>query len=246
VAMLCGSFMTGGMMLNFARRYLGNDVHVIAPTYDGHDSKDLTFDSRKGQAKKILTGLKERGCTDIALLQGLSMGAEVAVEMYALSEQDPDITIHRCLFDGGPFFAFPAWLRKIMRFKFKSFIHSARTKSEEEIMKNRMVRWIVHGDVEAYRGMVTDMPFDVLTDETIDNESDACYTFDFPELSVEAQKRSVFSWSSNEPARKSAKKIKAHYPLATFRDAGEMGHGGFMLHDPEGYARLMRALMENV
>ena len=246
IVMINGSFTTGNGFANFAEKYLKDDFYVVAPTYDGHHEGGTVFDSRKGQAAKILQWLKSEGFTNIAVLQGLSMGAEVAVELMHLISQDGTITVNRCLFDGGPFFAFPAGFRKLMYFKFKGFLDSGKKKGTEELMHNRMVRWMMGDDMDKYLDSMMDVfgtiPVQLITDETIRNETEACYTFDFPGFSEEEQKKFVFSWSVNEPAAKSRKKIREHYPYAVYKTPGALGHSGFMIKEPEKYARVLRRL----
>ena len=242
IIMLNGSFTTGRPLQRFAQQYLAEDYYVICPTWDGHDEEGGVFDTRAGQAKKILAWLKDNAITEVALLQGLSMGAEVAVELTRQIRDDDAVIVRRCFCDGGPFFAFPTPFRSLMYMKFRNFIHLGKNGQTEKLMNNRMIKWMVHGDIEPYREMMGDLPVDVLTDETIRNESDACYTFDFPAFSREEQRKMVFSWSTDEPARKSAKKIKRAYPYAAYKSPGAMGHGGFILRDPEKYAAVMRKL----
>jgi len=242
IVMLNGSFTTGRSLQRYARQYLAEDFYVVCPTYDGHGDDNTVFDSRAGQAKKILEWLKDNATRDVALIQGLSMGAEIALELMKQICDDGQIRVHRCFLDGGPFFYFPAPFRKIMYFKSLKFIRLGRNGQTEKLMNNRMVRWMVHGDVKPYIDMYGDMSVDTLSDETIRNVTEACYTFDFPEFSEEEQKKMLFSWSSDEPARKSAKKIKKHYPCARYKSAGAMGHTGFILRDPSKYADVMKKL----
>jgi len=247
VVMLNGSFTSGSALIPLAER-IADSCYVVLPTYDGHHKDGGEFTTRQGQAEKIMTYLAAEGISDIALLQGLSMGAEVALDLAVMLAESPDFTVRRCLFDGGPFFSFGPVMRAIMRKKFTGLIHGCQGKTPEEawehINANKMVNWMVKGDLEPYRSMIWDMAGDAphMTDQSIANESDACYTFDFPEASPDVQATWTFSWSSNEPAHSSAKRIRKHYPHANYRDAGPLGHGGFALREPEAYADLLRAL----
>jgi len=245
IVMINGSFTTGEGFANFARKYLADDFYVIAPTYDGHYEGSPAFDSREGQAAKILAYLKEEGIREVAVLQGLSMGSEVALDLLDQISRDGSVSVRRCFFDGGPYFRFPGWFRRIMYLKFRGFLNAGKKKGVEAMMDSRMVRWMM-GDMtdcqESMMDVFGHIPVDVITDETIRNETEACYTFDFPTLSEELQKRCVFSWSSDEPAGKSSKKIKARYPHAVYRSPGALGHSGFMIRKPQKYAALLRRL----
>jgi len=245
IVMINGSFTTGKGFLKFAERYLADSYYVVIPTYDGHHEGPEVFDSRAGQAGKILNYLKQENLRRIAVLQGLSMGAEVALELMHQIDEDQSIKVEHCFFDGGPYFHFPAFFRKIMYVKFKSFLDSAEKKGTEAMMENSMIKWML-GDMSAYEENLRDVfgsiPAGVITKETIKNETEACYTFDFPEFSPEMQRKFVFSWSDNEPAKKSQKEIIKHYPEATYESPGSLGHSGFMIKDQRGYAKRLMDL----
>jgi len=243
IVLMCGSFMTGQGMMGIAER-LADDYRVICPTYDGHYPGGGTFDSRESQAQGVVRHLEREGIEAVRVIGGVSMGAEVVLDLAAMVEGQPapSVNVGRYLLDGGPFFRFPALMRWVMRRKFLGMVRMGRERPAEDMLRNPFVSWVIHGDVEPYRALMGGIAFDCLSDETVRNESDACYTFDFPELSVEAQRKLLFSWSSNEPARQSAKKVRACYPHATYRDAGELGHCGFMLKEPDRYAELVRQL----
>jgi len=242
IVMINGSFTTGKPFLKFADEYLSDEFYVVCPTYDGHHEGNTVFDSRQGQARKIFSWLKENFISEILLIQGLSMGAEVTLELAKQIVDDGTINVHHYFLDGGPFFDFPKLFRKFMYFKFKKIINMGKDGNTEKLMNNRMVKWMVHGDIEPYRDMMGDMPVDVITDMTIQNETEACYTFDFPRFARDEQEKMTFSWSSDEPANKSAKKIKECYPYAAYQSAGAMGHGGFIMRAPEKYAEVIKNL----
>lgn len=56
------------------------------PTLDGHCCDETIYTTKEEQAKKILEYIKTKGIKDIALLQGSSMGAQVALEMVNQSD----------------------------------------------------------------------------------------------------------------------------------------------------------------
>ncbi len=213
IIMINGSFCTGKGLLPLAQK-LSNRYQVILPTYDGHHENGGIFTTRQDQANKIIEYLKKENIKKIKLIQGISMGAEVALTLGSIISKTTDIEVDRYLFDGGPFFKFPKWFRKIMQMKFKGMVHNAQYGTEEEIIErfknNKMVKWMLKGDIKPYEKLIIDMskaaPY--MTDESICNESDACYTFDFPEIPEKEQKKYYFTWSNNEPAFKSKKKIE--------------------------------------
>ena len=249
IIMLNGSFSTGKGLLNIAEK-LSDKYYIILPTYDGHHKDGGIFTTREKQANKIIEYLRENNIKDIALLQGASMGAEIGLTLYSLMQRD-EFNVEHCLFDGGPFYHFPWLMRMFMRAKFRSMVHQAQEGTLDEVIEkfsnNKMVQWMVHGDISPYRwfieGLAEAAPF--MTDESINNESDACYTFDFPDISKEAQERCYFIWSTNEPAFTSNKKIRKHYVYSRYGTPGDLGHCGFISREPEKYTDFLRAYVEN-
>ena len=94
-------------------------------------------------------------------------------------------------------------------------------------------KWFIEGVVDSAR---------YISDESIDNESDACFTFDCPEALEEEQKKYVFIWSEDEIPLKSSKKIRRHYPHAQYWSPGKLGHCGFIFRKPEEYAAYLGSI----
>lgn len=249
ILMLNGSFSTGEGLIHIAEM-ISDEFYVILPIYDGHHKDGGIFTTRDDQASKIIAYLKSGKICRLALVQGASMGAEIALTL-ASKMPSSGITVDRYLFDGCPFFNFPALYRLFMRKKFRSMVHQAQHGTLEEITdrfaKNRMVNWMIQGDISPYKwfikGLADSAPY--MSDESVNNESDACYTFDFPQASVQEQRKYLFIWSLNEPAYKSCKKIKKHYPEACYRSPGKLGHCGFISRRSEEYADFLRKLANN-
>jgi len=247
VIIMCnGSFTTGESLISFAEK-LSDSYYVILPTYDGHTDDGTVFTTRIEQVRKIFQYLQSEGIQEVELVQGLSMGAEVALDLAAMMYSSGNITLKHGMFDGGPFFHFNPLMRKIMQKKFLNLLNGLKGLNEEEafekVTKNPMIKWMMKGqDLSAYKGMIGGMSWisPCLTDESIRNESDACYTFDFPEVDEEEQKKYLFMWSDNEPAHSSEKSIRKHYPHAQYRSNGNLGHGGFFIKQPEEYEKLIR------
>ena len=251
IIMINGSFTSGRSLSHIAEK-LVDEFYVIMPTYDGHHENGGEFSTRAIQVQKIMDYLRQEDIHEIALIQGISMGAEVALDLAAAVFNADDMNVKSCFFNGGPFFKFNIIMRKIMQRKFIGFVHACQYGTVDEIMErfahNKMVKWMVKGDLEPYREMVQGMadvaPF--MSDQSVRNESDACYTFDYPEIPQDEQKKYLFSWSSDEPAFKSYKKIKKCYPYAAYKNDGKLGHGGFIMKQPDKYAAVMRRLAKGI
>jgi len=71
-----------------AAQALAGDFHVVLPILDGHAGSDRPFTSLEDNAREILAWIDERLGGRVALLGGLSLGGQVAVEML---RQRPDL-----------------------------------------------------------------------------------------------------------------------------------------------------------
>ena len=69
-------------------RHLSGRFHVVMPILDGHAGSDAPFTSMEENAKRIIALIDERFGGQVLLIGGLSLGAQVLVEMLS---QRPDI-----------------------------------------------------------------------------------------------------------------------------------------------------------
>lgn len=67
---------------------LKNDFHVILPILDGHADSDQSFVSIEENARRIIAYIDESYSGSVAILGGLSLGAQILVEILS---QRPDI-----------------------------------------------------------------------------------------------------------------------------------------------------------
>lgn len=246
-AILCihGMFCNGASAKHFAK-YLQEEYFVILPTLTGHYEGSRDYISKEEEARQMLAYLHEIGVQKLALLQGTSMGAEIALELARIA----DLQIEHYFFDGGPFFDFPKWFKAVMRRKFQGFAKLCKGKSGDEafndLMKNAFVRKLLGKNKESYRLMLADFAVvcSSVTDKTVKNVTETCYACKLPDFSQELQKRFVFFFSEKEPAHMSKKRLQKKYPAAVFRDMPDMGHCGFQISKPQEYAECLREVMQ--
>lgn len=226
-------------------RYLSDEYYVIMPTLDGHghDGTDLlTVDK---EAEKIIAYLKENGIRSLSLIQGSSMGAEIALEVRRQAGQN-GIPTTLCFFDGGPFFHFTPWFRAIMRSRFKSLVKLLDTddpvQAKENLANNPFLKFIVKDKLEQYGSLIDSMVKErrQFSQKTIENLVNICYKCDLPDFSADEQKRFVFFFSTEEPARKSKKRLLKAYPNAQYKDIENYGHCSFQSMEPKKYAQMLK------
>lgn len=245
ILLIPGMFCTHTFCIPFAK-YLEDSYYIILPTLDGHH-KGTEYISKEDSAKKVLAYLKENNIKKLALLQGTSMGAEVAMEI----RRQSDIQIDKCLFDGGPFFKFPKLFRKIMENKFRGMakiLNNNNTPEEtaDKFLNNSFIKWLIGKDTDVYKQMISVIADNdnIFTEITIKNFVETCYNFILHDFSEDEQKSFFFLFSKNEPARQSKKRLEKKYPHALFEDLEGYGHGGFQIAEPEKYAELLRNYIE--
>lgn len=246
ILLIHGMFCNGDSVKNFAK-YLQDEYYIIIPTMDGHYEGSGDYLSKEYEAKEMLHYLHEMGVQKLELLQGTSMGAEVALEFARIS----DIPIAHYFYDGGPFFDFPVWFKAIMRKKFQGFKKICQGKSGEEafeeLMKNGFIRWLVGKDQESYRGMMGDFAdvCNIVSDATICNVVETCYACKLPDFEEDIQKKFIFFFSEKEPAHMSKKRLIKKYKSAEFQAIPDMGHGGFQTGQPQQYAEYLKKVMNH-
>lgn len=241
IMMIPGMFCTSEMP-EIVAKHLQDDFYVILPTLDGHHKEEPVYHSKEDDGREIVEWLHENGVERLALLQGTSMGAEVALEV----ARQIDIPVKHYLFDGGPFFHFPRFFRAIMAGKFRKFGDLVRGKSKEEavsnIMNNRFVKKLGAGSLDSYKGMLDGF---IEVCQWIDRDSirriaDTCYKCDLPDFDEDRIRTFTFLYSENEPARKAEKRLRKKYPDAEYLIMKGYGHGGFQTEKPKEYAELVR------
>lgn len=240
--MFCTSDMTAVIGRHFEK-----DYYVILPTLDGHHKEAPEYISREEDARKIAAWLRGNGIHSLKLLQGTSMGAEVALELAGML----DLPVEHYFYDGGPFFHFPRPLRWVMAQKFTLFMNKIKGKDKnaavESLLRDPFVKKLGGDSLDSYRGMLDGFSevAQWIDRKSIRRISDTCYKCDLPDLDAEKERKSVFFFSEKEPARKSEKRLKKKYQSAVFEVGIGYGHCGFQITKPDQYAGYIRKILEN-
>ncbi|MBE5865070.1 MAG: alpha/beta hydrolase [Lachnospiraceae bacterium] len=77
VLLVHGMFCNADSVKHFAK-YLQDEYYVIVPTMSGHYPGSADYISKEKEAEAMLKYLHDNEIEELALLQGTSMGAEVA------------------------------------------------------------------------------------------------------------------------------------------------------------------------
>lgn len=229
---------------------LSDEYFVIMPTLDGHgkDGTDLlTVDM---ESQKIIDYLKQNNIDHLAMIQGSSMGAEIAIEV-TRQAQINGIKTDLSFFDGGPFFHFTPWFRAMMRMRFTKLTDILDSDDPDQavdaLKSNKFVRFVAKDKIEQYSGMLRNLVAErrTFSKKTIENMVNICYRCDLPVFDKEKQKRLIFFFSKSEPARKSKKRLLKAYPDAAFKDIDGYTHCGFQTLEPAKYASMLKECIES-
>ncbi len=242
VILLHGMFCDASSVMRYAV-HLQDEYFIIMPTMDGHYRASADYSGAGMQAGKLTALLHEMHVSEIAMFQGTSMGAEVALTAAKLC----DIPVKYYFFDGGPFFCFPEWFREIMRKKFEGFARKFKGKSREDVMKDLFIRWIGGDNLHDYQNMLDSFvrSADFMTPESIRNITETCYHCILPEFPEAVQRKFIFHFSEKEPAQKSKKRLKQAYPYARYFTYPGNGHCGFQAAEPERYAAFLKKIISS-
>ena len=217
-----------------AAQALSGDYRVVLPILDGHGGSDEPFTSIEDNAREILSWMDERLGGRVALLGGLSLGAQVAVEMLhqrpdlcdaALVESAaliPDRLTHALV---GPAFGSSYGLisrRWFSRLQFRS----------------------LHMDSALFEDYYRDTCAIEKRDMIAFVQASAAYVL--PDLSAYAGRMAIYvGGRENRRMQRSARLLTAALPGATLHTLPGLYHGEFSLNQGAEYARAARALLEN-
>ncbi len=245
IIMLTGSFCPGEC-LEYLYERMSEDYYIIIPTYNGHHENSKAFTTRKNEAAEIKKYIKSRNIKEIRMIYGQSMGGEIGIELISQLVQE-GIIVNNAFFDGAPCIKLSKIYKKFMHIKFKTMINMAMKKNIDEIVNMKFISKFTNGDTESLRSMIEDLaavaPY--LTEESIRNVNECCYTFDFPPIDEDMQKRIFFFYAKEEKAYKTCYKyvIKA-YPHSQYRVESGYGHMTFSVKKTDEYIMLLKSLCE--
>ena len=242
IVLIHGIFCNYESVMHFAE-YLQNDYFLILPTLDGHypDSKDFTTAAK--QARILTVAIEKTGIERIAMIHGTSVGAVVALEMAKICP----LPVDSYFFDSGLFFSLNAASKKIKYNKFIKFTDTSKGISADEFMHEKTVRKYCGDNPESY-GYIIDSVINTIgfiTENTVANIADACYSCHLPNFDDEVTRKFMFNFSDGEPAHKCRKRLEKKYPLARFSGYSGSNYCGFQVNEPERYAHFLRGIIEN-
>lgn len=212
IIMLPGSFCPSSG-LNYLYEKLKDDYCIVLVEYNGH-YENSTFSSRQNEAKGIVEYIQKQNIHTIKMIYGQSMGAEIAIELFKQLEKT-NINVDYCFLDGAPCIKLPYLYKKFMHFKFNQILKMMKKTDVDQILNMKLIKKIARGNIENLRPMIEPMALiaQFLSKESVKNETECCYTFDFPLFDKEAQNKMYFFYGKEEKAYKTCYRgVKKAYP----------------------------------
>ena len=241
--MLAGSFCPPESMESLYT-ILKDDFFIIAPNYNGQYEGSKDFTSRKGEASEIKQYLADCGVTCVRMIYGQSMGCEIGIELMS-QLITAGIKVENSFWDGAPCIKLSKAYKALMHLTFRSMLKLLKGKSLENIMDIGVIRMFYKNDPDSARCMIepmlTTIPY--ISETTIKNENECCYTFDFPSFDDEVQKSMYFFYDRDEKAcRICLKHVKKAYPHANFEIVSGYAHLTYAFKNTEEYVIRLKSI----
>ena len=243
IIMLAGSFCPGECM-EYIYSKLCDDFYIIVPTYNGHYENSGDFTARQNEAAEVKQCLIEKNISDVKMIYGQSMGAEIGMELIS-QLGSAGIGFDCAFFDGGPFITLSKAYKTFMYFKFRSLINIVRKKSVDELLKWKFLNQFTNGDTASLRSMIESVaaiaPY--LSDKSLKNEVECCYTFDFPTMDNNTQNKLFFFYAREEKAFTTCFRfVKKAYPNAHFKVIKGYGHLTYSVRNTDKYVGWLKRI----
>ncbi len=215
-----------------AAEALAEEYRVVLPILDGHSGSDRPFTTIEDNAREILSFIEQCLGGRIALLGGLSLGGQVAVEML---RQRPDVC-DAALVESAALV--PDRLTRAL-------VGPAFSSSYGLIRKHWFARLqfrSLHMDPSLFEDYFRDTCAIEKRDMIAFLRASAAYAL--PDLSAYAGRMAIYVGAKeNGRMRRSARLLKDALPGATLHTMPGLYHGEFSLNHGEDYARAVRALL---
>jgi pimeloyl-ACP methyl ester carboxylesterase len=243
IVMLPGSFCPASA-LEYLCKDLEEMFHVIITEYNGHYEGGGSFTTRRNEAGQIREYLKKKGIDSVCMVYGQSMGSEVGMEL-ASQLIKSGVKVGCCFFDGAPMITLSKPYKLFMYYKFRTMIRMMNDKSIDDVIQWKFLNKFTNGDTESVRPMIESLIkiAPVISDESIRNETECCYTFDFPNMTEEMQRNIYFLYGKDEKACKTCYSlVKRAYPRARFKVLDGYGHLTYSLKCQSEYIKMLKKI----
>lgn len=247
MVMLPGAFCPGES-LAYLYETLQKEYNIIVPEYSGqYESASYSeFSTAKEEAAKIVLFLKERGIAKVAMIYGQSVGAGIGIELLR-QLAGTEIVVHRAFFDAAACKRGAKYVSLSLFYLVRRFVNLIRRKPTDRLLKKKCIHMLTNGDPESLRHVLEGIRkvVPVLSEETMRKETAAIFSYEFPVLMENLQRRLYFFYGRKDVAcRLFRKSVEKAYPFAQLQVLDGYGYLNFSVRRTEDYIAMMKRIME--
>lgn len=243
IVMLPGS-LCPGEALAYLYSKLCDDFCVVVPTYNGHYPNSEDFTTRQNEAKLVADYLMKEKLDTVRMIYGQSMGSEIGTElMKQLLARG--VKVESAFFDGAPMIVLSKAYKTFMYFKFKTIANLVKGNDVDKLLDMRFMKQFGGKQTKSFKPMLEPLakvaPF--ISKQSIKNQMECCYTFDFPQMSESQQKRMYFLYGMDEKAYKTCiNGVKKAYPKANYILKSGYGHCTYSIEHTDAYVEQLKSI----
>ena len=215
-----------------AAELLQGNYHVILPILDGHARSNRGFTSIEDNAAEIIDFIRSELGSSVYLLGGLSLGAQVTLEM--LSQQG-DICEHAIIESAA---VIPSKVTHVM---LKPTLACSYGLIKQNWFSRLQFKSLKIKD-ELFADYYRDTCAITKEDMIAFLRANTFYTLKESVKNSTADVRAYYGEKETRGIKKSAEKIKEMLPTATVIELSGMVHGDFSINHAEDYAKAIRSL----
>ena len=213
--------------------YLQENYFCIMPTSTVY-CKGQRYVSKADEVRQVEAFLRKNGVERLALVVASSIGADLAMAFLTNAK----LLVEQVFFDGGQFAQILLPLRRIMTPFLYLAIKSLYWSKGKTLGK---ILWCDDEAIKPYfiaagKGLTYGNLRRQLAD-SLENKS-------FPPLPEELQERIYFEFGSAEEHYKYRDAVMNAYPYGNYPVFEDYNHMQFQIRDPEGFATMLRSVME--
>ena len=215
-----------------AAQILQDDYHVILPILDGHAGSDRSFTTIEDNAAEIIDFIRSDLGGSVYLLGGLSLGAQVALEM--LSQQG-DICEHAIIESAA---VIPSKITHVM---IKPSLACSYGLIKQKWFSRLQFRSLKIKD-ELFDDYYRDTCEITKEDMIAFLQANTSYTLKASIKNTTADVRIYYGEKETRVIKQSTQRIKEKLPTASVTVLSGMVHGDFSINHAEDYVKAIRSL----
>lgn len=212
---------------------LASDYHVILPILDGHAGSGRPFTTIEDNASEIVSFIDERFGGRVLLIGGLSLGAQILLEMLA---QRPDICRYALIESAA-----------VIPSKLTNALLAPSVGMSYGLIKNRSFAKLqfksLHMRDEFFEDYYRDSCLITKADMIAFLKANTAYSLKNAGSDTEAEIHVAAGGKENREILKSLEVIKKHFPGCKTDILPGLYHGEFSINYPEKYAAYLKAMI---